>query len=111
MKRLVGRNITFLSKTDLDNVWFEYVEIVNSSGISNCDEIDDALKQLDDGTGPKKGRKYNKSLITDDERRLMVSRKPSNERKHDFPHHQKELNVSLNLCHEENNKNLIFFGW
>ena len=40
-KRVVGRNITALSKTELDNVRFEYGEIVNSSEISNDDEIDD----------------------------------------------------------------------
>ena len=53
-KRVVGRNITALSKTELDNVRFEYGEIVNSSEISNDDEIDDVWNQWDDGTGPKK---------------------------------------------------------
>ena len=39
----------------------------------------------------------------------MVSNKSSNKRKHNFPHHQRKLNVSLNICHEENTKNIDFF--
>ena len=39
----------------------------------------------------------------------MVSMKSSNERKHNFPHHQRKLNVSLNICHGENTKKLDYF--
>ena len=39
----------------------------------------------------------------------MVSRKSLNIWKHNFPHHQQKLNVSLNICDEENTKNLIVF--
>ena len=39
----------------------------------------------------------------------MVSRKSSNEPKHEFPYHQRKLNVSLNICHEENAKKLDYF--
>ena len=40
IKKYVGRNITVLSKTELDVVWFEYGEIVSSSEISDgIDEI------------------------------------------------------------------------
>ena len=41
IKRFVGRNITVLSKTELDHVRFKYGEIVNSSETLNGDEIDD----------------------------------------------------------------------
>ena len=56
-----------------------------------------------------KRTKYNISLITDDEIKLMVSRKSPNKRKYNFPNRQKKLNVSLNICHEENNRNLDYF--
>ena len=38
----------------------------------------------------------------------MVSRRSSNERKHNFLRHQQKLNVSLNICNEENTKTMIF---
>ena len=57
----------------------------------------------------KKGRKSNRILLTDDERILMISRKSSNERKHNFSHHQQKLNASLNFCHEENTPKLDYF--
>ena len=47
IRRVVGRNITELSKTELDHVRFEYGEIINSSDIWNGDEIDDVLNQSD----------------------------------------------------------------
>ena len=53
IKRLVGRKITVISKSDLYHVRFEYGEIVNSSEISNDDEINYVWNQWDDGTGPK----------------------------------------------------------
>ena len=53
VKRVVDRNITVLSKTELDNVRFKYGEIVSSSEISNGEEIDNVLNQSDDETGPK----------------------------------------------------------
>ena len=110
IKKRFGRNITVPSKTELDNDRFEYDEIVNVSEISNGDEIYDVWNQLDDGIGKKKRRrKSNKTFLNDDDIRLMVSRKSSNERKHDFPNHQQKINASLNLCHEEHTKNLIIF--
>ena len=57
----------------------------------------------------KTRRKFNRSLITDDDIRLMLSRKSSNELKPNFLHHQRKLNVSLNICHEENTKTIDFF--
>ena len=45
IKRVVGRNIKVLSKIELDNVRFEYGEIVNSSETLNGDEIDDVWNQ------------------------------------------------------------------
>ena len=39
----------------------------------------------------------------------MVSRKSSNELKHNFPHHQQKLNVILNICPEENTKTIDYF--
>ena len=56
-----------------------------------------------------KTQKFNKSLLTDDDRRLMVSRNSSNKWKHDFPHHQQKLNVSLNIVMKKIPKNLIIF--
>ena len=53
VKIIVGRNIKFLSKRELDNVRLEYGEIVNSSEISNRDEIGDVWNKSDDGKGPK----------------------------------------------------------
>ena len=53
-----------------------------------------------------KCRKPSRSLLTDYDRRLMVSRKSSNELKHKFPHHQQKINVSLNIYHEENTKTI-----
>ena len=44
IKRVVGRNITVLSKTELDNVRLKYGKIVNSSETLNGDEIDDVWK-------------------------------------------------------------------
>ena len=40
---------------------------------------------------------------------MMVSSNSSNELKHNFPHDQRKLNVSLNLCHEENTKTIDYF--
>ena len=57
----------------------------------------------------KKRIKSNRSLFTDDESRMMVSRNSSYELKHNFPHHQRKLNVSLNLFHEENTKTIDYF--
>ena len=48
-------------------------------------------------------------LLTDNERRLMISRKSSNERKNDFTYHQQKLNASLNIRHEEDTKTLDYF--
>ena len=45
IKRLVGKNIKILSKKELYHVQFKYGEIVNSSEISNGDEIDDLCNQ------------------------------------------------------------------
>ena len=110
VKIIVDRNIEVLSKTKLDNVRLEYGEIVNSSEISNRYEIDNVWNQSDDGISPKtKRRKSNKNLLADDDRSIMVSSKSSNERDNDFPHHQQKLNVSLNLCHEENTKKLDYY--
>ena len=76
IKRVVGRNITVLSKTELDNVRLKYGKIVNSSETLNGDEIDDVWNQSDDETGPKtKRRKSNRSVLTDDERKMVLSRK------------------------------------
>ena len=91
IKRVVGRNVKVLSKTELDNVRLEYGEIVNSSEISTGDEINDVWNQSYDETGLKKRRKSNISFFTDDDIRLKVSRKSSNERKHNFPYHQRKL--------------------
>ena len=35
--------------------------------------------------------------------------KSSDKYKHNFPHHQQKLDVSLNICHEENTKKLGYF--
>ena len=48
---LVG-TLKSLKKNDI--VRFKYGRIVNSSEISNGNEIDDIWNQSDDGTGPKK---------------------------------------------------------
>ena len=76
IKRVVGRNITVLSKPKLYDVGLYYGEIVNFSEISNgIDEIYDVCNQLDDETGTdKKHRKSNRRLFNDDERRIIVSR-------------------------------------
>ena len=58
---------------------------------------------------PKKRRKYNRKFLNDYEMRLVVSRKLSNEWKHDFPNHQRKLNLSLNIRHEENTKTIDYF--
>ena len=101
----------FLSKTELDVVQLEYGEIVNSSDISNgIDEIDDVLNQSDNETVPdKKRRKSNRSLLTEYDRILTVSKKSSNEQQNNFLHHQQKLNVSLNVCHEKIQKQLIIY--
>ena len=53
IKICIGRNITVLSKTELDVIRFEYGEIVNSSEISNgIYEIDDVWNQSDNETVP-----------------------------------------------------------
>ena len=55
----------------------------------------------------KKQIKSTRIFLTDDEKRLMVSSKSSNELKHNFPHHQQKLNSGLNIFHENNTKKLI----
>ena len=111
IKKIADRNITVFSKTELYVVRFEYGGIVNYSEISNgIDKIDDVWNKSDHETVPDKRRiKYNKSLLTDDDRRLMVSRNSSNKWKHNFPHHQQKSNVSLNICYEVNTKKLTNF--
>ena len=54
IKRLVGRNITVLLKSELDHDRFEYGKIVNSSDILNGDEIDDVWNKSYDGTDSQK---------------------------------------------------------
>ena len=49
------------------------------------------------------------TIRTDYDRRLIVSRRSSNEWKHNFIQHQQKLNVSVNICHEENTKTLDYF--
>ena len=53
VKILAGGNIKGISKTESDNVQLEYDEIVNSSEIYNCDDIDDVWNQSDTGIGQK----------------------------------------------------------
>ena len=64
IKLLVGRNITVLSKTELDHVRFEYGDNVIFSEISNGDEIYDVWNQLDDETGPKKNAENLPELVS-----------------------------------------------
>ena len=44
-------------QSELDHVQFEYGKIVNSSDISNGDEIDDVWNKSDDGTVPQETQK------------------------------------------------------
>ena len=111
LKKVVDRNIAVISKIELDVIRFKYGEIVNSSDISNgINEIDDVWNQSDNETVLDKKRiKSNRSLPTNDDKMLVVSRNSSNEQKHNFSHHQRKLNVSLNIFHEENTKRLDYF--
>ena len=51
---------------------------------------------------PKKRKKSNKTLLAHDKIMITVSTKSSNEQKNNFPYHQRKLNASLNIFHEEN---------
>ena len=64
VKILAGGNIKGISKTESDNVQLEYDEIVNSSEISNSDEIDNVWNQSDDGIGPKKNAENLTKLLS-----------------------------------------------
>ena len=62
------------------------------------------MKQFQDKRG-----KYLRSLLTDDDISLSVSRNFSKNIKENFPNHEGKHNVSLNLWYEENTKNLEYF--
>ena len=96
----------FISQNNL-----QFHHIIDSSEISNgIYDIDDVWNQSDDETGTgKKRRNSTRTFLGDDDKILVVSRKSSNEQKHDFPHHQRKLNVSLNIRHEENTKTIDYF--
>ena len=75
---------------------------MNSYEISNgIYEIDDVWNQSYNDTAPDRKRtKYNKSLLTDDDRSLIGSSRLSYKLKHNFPYHQQKFNACLNICHE-----------
>ena len=57
----------------------------------------------------KKRGTYISGFLTDDDRRLSVSRDFSKRFKENFPKHKRKHNVSLNLWHEVNTKNIEYF--
>ena len=80
--------------------------MINYSEISNGDDaINDAWnvynhqKVLD-----KKCGKFQNKLITDDDIKLMISRKSSSNLKRKKPKNKQTHTVSLTLHHEKNNK-------
>ena len=60
LKELLVGTLQSFQKTELDHFRFEYGVILNSSEISNGDEIDDIWNQSDDETGPGKMQKSNR---------------------------------------------------
>ena len=62
-----------------NNVRIEYGEIINASEISNGDDaMDDVWNEYNHQKVPdKEHSKFLNSLITDDDRKLMISRKSS----------------------------------
>ena len=107
---MAGRNITVLLKIEYDHVWTEYGEIINAYEISNGDDsIDDVWIKYNPHQVPDiKCGKYQNSLLTDDDIKLIIPRKYSGNFKYNFPDHKRKHNVSLTLYHETNKKNLSF---
>ena len=79
IKSVFGRNITVLSKLENDHVRTIYGEMINYSEISNGDDaINDAWNVYNHQKVPdKKCGKFQNKLITDDDIKLMISRKSS----------------------------------
>ena len=84
---------------------------MNDSKISNCiDEIYYVCNEPNIETVPRGKRdKYHRIFLTDDDRTLSVSRNLSNNFKWNFTNHKHKHNVSLNLFHEINTKNIEYF--
>ena len=75
IKSVVGENITILKKKEYDHVRIEYGEIINTYQISNSDDaIDDVLNVYKYQKFPDRKRgEFLNSLITDNDRNLVVS--------------------------------------
>ena len=84
---------------------------MNASEISNgIYEIYDVWNEADNEKVPDKKRgKYHNSLITDDDRSLIFSRRFSKNLKENFSNHKQKHNASLKLWHGLNTKNLSIF--
>ena len=104
-------NITNFLKKEYDHAQTEYEEMINSSEISNGDDaIADGCNDYNTQKAPdiKRG-KYQNSFITDDDRKLIISKNSSSNLKENFLIHKQKHNVSLTLYHEINTKNLEIF--
>ena len=86
VRNVVGRNITVLSEKWYDHVRTEYEEIINASEISNGDDaISDVWNEYNTEKVPNTRRgKYQNSLLTDDYRKLSMSKIISKNLKENF---------------------------
>ena len=83
----MGGDITVLLKQEYDHVQTELGEIINASGISNCDDaIADVWNEYNPRQVPDiKSCKYQNSLLTDDDRNLIMSRMFKYKRQEEVP--------------------------
>ena len=76
---MVVRNITIIPEKEYDTVQNEYGEIINSFEISNSDDAKaDVWNKYNTEQVPNKKRgKYQDSFLTDDDRKMSVTKKIS----------------------------------
>ena len=106
---MFGRNNTILSKKNYDHVRTEYGEIIYDFEISNSDDaIPDIWNEYNYEQVPNtKSGKYQHSLLTDDNRRLSMSKNISRNLRDNLHNHKRKRNGSRKFIIK---KNLNCFG-
>ena len=108
---MVGRNIAVLSKIEYYPLQIEYREIINAFGTSNGDDAVDCVwnEYNYQKFSRKKLGKYQTSLITDDDRKLIILRQSSKHLEENFLNNKLKHNASLTLYQKINTKHLRIF--
>ena len=103
---MVKKNITILSKQEYDDVWVEYVEMINTSIITKGDHaIDSFWNVYNSQKYPDRKRgKFTNRFISEDDRKDMISGKNFRNSKDNFTEKKRKHNASLTVFYKTNTK-------